>query len=362
MLPIPYTPDEITPEWLTEALRAGGHLERACVTRVQQTTIGEGVGFMGSLTRLELAYDRPEPGAPGSLIAKLPTTFAQIRQLGNMFQYFEREVRFYRELAPHMPMRVPRAYYAEFDVAADRYGLLLEEVTDARVGDQLAGATLEQARIVVREAAKFHARFWEAPELEQVEWMPRLDHPMYDTLTSIYEAAWPVFLDYQQPDYPRAAITAVAERAIAATDRTRQRLNSCRQSIAHTDFRLDNMFFGDGGEFVLIDWQLSVKSLPLLDIGYFLSQSIDTALRREHERDLLRLYHDTLIAHGEKEYDFETCWDDYRLGVLVMFIIPVVAAANVDLSNPRALPLMRALAERSTAAILDLDCVRVLGD
>jgi hypothetical protein len=70
--------------------------------------------------------------------------------------------------------------------------------------------------------------------------------------------------------------------------------------------------------------------------------------------DLLREYHKGLVEGGVKNYTFEQCFEDYRFGVLVMFVIPVTAAANVDISDPRAVPLLQELSARSTNAILDL--------
>ena len=43
--------------------------------------------------------------------------------------------------------------------------------------------------------------------------------------------------------------------------------------------------------------------------AYFLSQSLDVKTRREHECEMLRLYHDTLINHGvqPEEYSLLEC-------------------------------------------------------
>jgi hypothetical protein len=361
---IPYSAAEITPEWLTRVLREGGHIGDARVLSFGQETIGEGVGFLGELTRLTLHYDKSVPGAPASIISKMPTAFAPARDIGNAFRFFEREGRFYTDIAPEVKTRVPRCYGSVVDVAADRYVLLLEDIQGASVGDQLLGCTLEQAEIVIREAAGFHATWWDNPQLQRfASWMPTMADPMYDYLAPLWEQSWPAFLEFQAEDYPREKITPVANRALAAMQATRAKVGALPQSIVHSDFRLDNMFFGDPkGEtpFALIDWQLTLRGSPLLDIGYFLSQSLDIGLRRANEDRLLRDYHAILVDNGVRNYSFEQCWDEYRFGVIAMFVIPVTGAANLDSSNPRAVPLIRAMAERSTAAILDLDAAATL--
>ena len=363
---IPYSAAEITPEWLTHTLRKGGHIGDARVLSIDRQTVGEGVGFLGELTRLTLHYDRAVAGAPASIVSKMPTAFESARTLGNAFRFYEREGRFYTDVAPEVRTRLPLCYGSVVDVEADRYVLLLEDIQAASVGDQLIGCTLEQAEIVVREAAGFHATWWESPQLKRfATWMPTLADPLYDYLGPLWEESWPAFLDFQAEDYPRDAITPIANRSLAVLEKTRAKAGALSHSIAHTDFRLDNMFFGDPkGEmpFVLIDWQLTLRATPLIDIGYFLSQSMDIDLRRDNEARLLREYHAVLLDKGVRNYSFEQCWEEYRFGVVAMFVIPVTAAANVDSSNPRAVPLIRAMAERATAAILDLDAGATLPD
>ncbi len=355
---IPYSSADITPEWLTAVLREGGHIGGATVTAVEKAIVGEGIGFLGELTQLTLTYDRPAAGAPATLISKIPTAFQQARDVGNAFRFYEREGRFYDEVAPHVDLRVPKCYYNAIDPAADRFLLLLEEIRDAEVGDQLLGCTLEQARTVIPAIAKFHAGWWQSPQLDRLAtWMPTMCDPLYDYIEPLWRQSWDTFLDLQAEDYPREAMTPIANRSVDLMNQTRAKLDSLPMSIAHTDFRLDNMFFGAPGSatpFAVIDWQLTVRSSPLLDIGYFLSQSLDTELRRAHEMELLRDYHRVLVENGVRNYSFDQCFDDYRFGIQVMLVIPVTAAGTLDTSSPRAIPLMRVMAERATAAILDL--------
>ena len=51
-------------EWLDTALRRSGVLSTATVRSVSAANLGLGVGIMGEVSRLSIAYDKPEPGAP----------------------------------------------------------------------------------------------------------------------------------------------------------------------------------------------------------------------------------------------------------------------------------------------------------
>ena len=70
---IPATVEEITPHWLTQALRSTGVIKNATVTSAYKDDKAFG-GITGSLARLLLSYDQDEEGAPQSLIAKLPAS------------------------------------------------------------------------------------------------------------------------------------------------------------------------------------------------------------------------------------------------------------------------------------------------
>ncbi len=360
---VPATMNDITPEWVTEALREGGHIGSARVVSFDGETIGEGVGFLGELRRLHLHYDREQAGAPATLIAKVPTAFPEARNVGMQFRYYERENRFYEQVAPHVGLRIPRAYYTGTDVEAGNFVLLMEDLGGvAHIGDQLAACDLATAEMVVGELAKFHAAWWNHPMLEKLDWMPRVNAPVQLYAGQLYQEAWPGFVARYGSGLS-ARMLDVGQRLGPAWNAIMDDYAKGQAFISHTDFRLDNMLFGKQGSpvrFAVIDWQLCVRGGGLYDLGYFVSQSLPVELRRSAERDLIRLYWDTLTAHGVSDYPFERCWDDYRIAVLVALIIPVNGAVNLDLSNPRAVELMDALTLRSTTAVIDLDAGELL--
>ena len=93
---IPERLDDLTPEWLTEALREGGHLEGAGeVTSVEREILGEGEGFMGDIARLRLWYEGGE--GPASVVAKMPRP--ENRAFGELVGAYERESCFYEEFS-----------------------------------------------------------------------------------------------------------------------------------------------------------------------------------------------------------------------------------------------------------------------
>jgi thiamine kinase-like enzyme len=131
------------------------------------------------------------------------------------------------------------------------------------------------------------------------------------------------------------------------------------RTFVHTDFRLDNLFFGDGGVTV-IDWQLSTRSSGVYDVAYMLSQSMDVELRREHQAEIIGAWHERLCQAGVGDYSLEQANADYAASVLVCLVIAVAAGADMDLGNERGEALVRGISERAFSAALDVDWKGVL--
>src|SRR3972149_919826 len=168
-LPIPAGLDDVTPEWLTAALRASGALREAKVTSVSAQLLGAGEGFLGQAGRLAPTYDRPEAAAPESLVVKLASSSASTRKLALELGLYEREVRFYQELRPHVALPAPYCHAAAFEASTGRFLLLLEDLRAMRQEGHLAGAR-ESLELAVDTLAALHAQWWESPRLKLFDW------------------------------------------------------------------------------------------------------------------------------------------------------------------------------------------------
>ena len=145
----------LTPEWLTAVLRSRGRLHEGRVTQVSKTPIGN--GMLGLNLRLVLEYDRAEPGAPRTLVAKMASLRAESRESGAALQLYARETRFYQELAPRIVTGLAPTLFADVSADGRHFCLLFEDMGPARGGDQLAGCGIEDARAAMVAAAALHA-------------------------------------------------------------------------------------------------------------------------------------------------------------------------------------------------------------
>jgi hypothetical protein len=74
------------------------------------------MGLTGQLRRLRIRYDKAEPGAPSSLLAKFSALYTEVRAAVHSMGFYEREIGFYREFAADCPVRTPRCYFGEVEI------------------------------------------------------------------------------------------------------------------------------------------------------------------------------------------------------------------------------------------------------
>ena len=128
------------------------------------------------------------------------------------------------------------------------------------------------------------------------------------------------------------------------------------RTLCHGDFRADNLMFAprEGGAILItVDWQAPLQARGAFDVGYLMSMSVTTEVRRAHEPVLLHGYHDKLVAAGVEDYAYDEFFHDYRRGLLVGFTYVVHSGAVADLANPVAEGLLDSAVRRLDAAVQD---------
>jgi aminoglycoside/choline kinase family phosphotransferase len=359
---VPMLVTDLTPEWLTSALSTSGALTSGTVTGVQAQIIGEGVGMVGQLARLTISYSSDATPLPPHMIAKLPSPYEANRAQMQMFRYYTREALFYREVALRAGVRAPLCYWSAIDFENNLSALLLEDLGHLEVSDQIAGMTPEHAERAIRAVASLHAKWWASPELDELEWMDYGNGPVTMQAVPLFDYAWPVFLSngFEKLLSPEQIALGAAVNKHFGT--LLNDFGGDPRTICHTDFRSENMFFGEPGseeDVVILDWQLTTRSGGPYDVAYLLAQSLTTADRRQHEDRLLALYHQCLVEGGVS-ITFDEVRDAYRIALMVCLIIPISVGGTLDMANERGRQLAETITERTFAAAIDQKCHALL--
>ncbi|UAB77501.1 phosphotransferase [Erythrobacter sp. SCSIO 43205] len=320
----PVHPDQVTPDWLNTVVTGSDAGQHGAVTAVAWSPIG--TGQVGDSVRFDLTH---EGGGTSTLAAKFAAEDETSRTTAKMMRLYEKEVRFYREIAPHLSARVPQTYACEVSEDGGEFILLFEDLGPARGGNQIAGCTIEDARQGIRQAAAIHASTWGRGELIGKEWL-KAPEPVIAQLNAMYPHAQATFRERYanvlEPEYME-----LCERYAPYFAALGEYFKPA-QCLVHGDFRLDNMLFdikGGAEPIAILDWQTVASGRGMSDVAYFLGTGIGNDLRRAHEDELLQLYLDEMNARGVS-LTREDIWLDYRIGALSGLSTGVFSAAFVE--------------------------------
>jgi aminoglycoside phosphotransferase (APT) family kinase protein len=377
--PLPALPEDITPAWLTAALRETGALNQAEIAQVTWERIGDGRGLTGILARLRLGYASPKEAAsrPLSLIAKFPmasqgtlSTYRAAQQhdpaaFRRHYERCAREVWFYQTIAPFGDVPTPRCYYGAADEETGNVVLLLEDMQASRAGDVLQGCSVDEAAQVLHAIAPLHARWWVSAHLQTfsglAQWVGDV-HARQDRYT---RQVGPFLARFGQ-QLP-AAVQEVVDRLRFSYARVLTGLAEAPQTLIHADLHLDNLFFSPPGQMppvTVLDWQSACLGPAAVDVALFLFGSLPVEPRRVAADALLQDYHRLLGARGVSGYSAQQVLDHCRLALLWQMAGTVgwLSAADLNTLQGRERALVEAALgdERLIAALQDYDVLTLL--
>lgn len=346
---IPSGPEDVTAGWLSDVLGAD-------ITDVRVTPVG--TGQTGATYRLVPTYAGGPGGHPVTLVAKLPSQDEEVRQ--RVALGYRAEYAFYTEAAGTLQVPLPRVYHCAIDRDGADFVLLMADLAPAVQADQIRGCSEQEARLAAAALAGLHGPRWCDPRWLSFSGatMPRADSAFAAGLGQLAVSA------------AETTVAKLGERMSAADRATLAEAAAAiepwllvapeRFALLHGDFRADNLLFDPARSRVtVVDWQTLTVGLPARDLSYFAATSLASDLRAGAERGLVEVYHDALLRHGVAHYDRETCWQDYRLGVLQVPLITTFGfafAAATDRGDDMVLTML----ERGCRAIRELGTLDLL--
>ena len=348
MAEVVHTPEDLSAAFLQEALGSGPITDFG-IERI-------GTGQMSNSYRVALAYDGGTAG-PSTVVVKLAAEDATSRATGVGLGAYEREVRFYRELAPRLgDGHLAACHAVRFDEREGWFTLVLEDVAPAVQGDQIAGCTVAEAHAAMLALARLHAPVFGDPQLGATPWLNQ-ESPLNQALLT---QLWPGFLErYGERVAPEHQ--ALCERLLESLDGWAADRRP-PLGLVHGDYRLDNMLFGAPGSpraVTVVDWQTVGWGPVMTDVSYFLGGGLPLPERRAEEEQLVRAYHEALQAEGVRGFDWDACWTGYRRQTFAGIVMAVAASMLVERTDRGDDMFMTTLARHAQQA-LDLGADELL--
>lgn len=349
---IPRSPQDITPAWLGSVL--GTEISAVDVVAI-------GTGQTGATYRVTASYPTATraPQTPATFAVKLPAQDDEVRE--RVALGYASEVEFYSAVTGQVAIPVPGCFHSEISSDGKDFVLVLADMAPAEQGDQIAGCSPAEAELAVEALAGLHGPSWNARQFFDLPSivMPKPgDEAAAKGMGDVAVMAADITLDKlgasiseQDRDTLLTSMGLVTEWLLAVPDRF---------SLMHGDYRLDNLLYDpDRTRVTVVDWQTIGLGLPSRDLAYFTATSLAPDARAQVERGLVERYHAALLRHGVTDYDIETCWHDYRLGVLQAPLITALGTAFAS-STERGDEMMLTMLHRGCRAIRELESIDLI--
>ena len=344
-------PDDLTAGWLTEAIGAG---------RVGSFTVDRiGTGQMSECYRVHLSYS--SGSGPASVVLKVAASDPVSRGTGHALGLYEREVRFYADVAPFLGDAadgpIATCYHASYRPETGIFTLLLDDAAPAEVGDEIRGAQIGDAKLALTQLGRLHAPLIGSDSLSAAEWLNRETPVNQELITGLFAG----FVDrYGEAITPEQRL--VCQKMVDAFDAyvADEAAAGRPQGLVHGDYRLDNMLFGRPGslrDLTVVDWQTVTWGPAMTDVAYFLGCALPADERRAHYDELLAAYHEGLGA------DPPLTLADVREGVrrqsffgVMMTIVSSMLVERTERGDTMFLTML----ERHSGHVLDTEALEVL--
>jgi hypothetical protein len=361
-MPLPETPDDITPALLGRSLGLS-------VRSVDCEVIGEERGFTGVIARAHL---RGEPDLPASIIVKLPmaprasatawTLFAAASDEAkrNHYARARQEIDFYRDIAPILGDAAPHAHALVDDPAALRLMLLLEDVASSRPGDVLEGCSTDDAATILGAIGPLHRWGWQRPLPDMPAWTG--DPAAYQQRL---RQRSPLFLE-RYGDRISPAIRRLIDRMGAGIAAMLHTLDAAPHTALHGDLHLDNVQFdvADDRPVVILDWQGVAHGPAVVDLIEIIAGSLPADAEPTRDTELLNLWHGSLPEPIRAAYPLARLADDFGRALVRRFagIVGWLARADLQALNEREARITEAALDdgRFIGALQRHDVMRLL--
>ena len=346
----PASLDAITPEWMTAALSSN-----------YPGTVVQGLRSLkvinGTATKVRYQLDFAPGKNPHQLQSSLWVkggfeVHSAATAAGN-----RNEACFYRDVAPLLDCNTPASLYQSICPKTGEGLVLLEDLLtrNATFCDLTQPLTVAQTAAVLGMQAKYHAALWDSPRLHALSWLSTggfiVENGIVDYFFTLWEtsAALPRF-DYV-PEQVRASRNKLKPAVLTMLETNR----NDAICFVHGDTHMGNLFIDGAGKPGYIDWQAIMRGSWAFDVAPLIVSALPVALRRAHERELLQHYLDRLVAYGAKAPSFDEAWLGYRRFALWSFMF-ALCPPQFQLEQNCC-----AVAERASAAVLDLETLAALG-
>jgi Phosphotransferase enzyme family len=348
---LPRTVEELTPQWLAQALQSRCPGIGVVSFKVDNILWGTATKVLVDVTyKNHQSYQIPNKLCiKGELDEKLRAQLAGVTMTGTQV-----EAGFYNDIGPKLGVPMARHWYADWEPGM---GILILD-NMAASGYTFGAPTKPWTPELVGKAldilAILHGSTW-GKSFPDVPWL-QVGSPVHRGYAEFLmsEKHWKE--QFSNPDaYPLTHYATDRERSLRGWRAMWAYDDANSHCLVHGDTHLGNMCIDPAGNPFFIDWAAPSISHWGIDVAYFVTGSLSVADRRANEKDLLRRYLDGLARNGGPRLEWDAAWADYGRHLLQGLLWGVLPPTM----QPRE--YVAAMGERYCVAMQDHDTFSALG-
>ena len=303
---IPTSMHEVTDQWLIDILSSQQAFADDPISSVDRQSVGDGIGQVGEFNKVVVTT---ESSKQTTLFLKLRAPIEGMHAVALRYKMYEKEVRFYNELAAQMDVRTPEVYYADYDPETENVALLMEFLDGWHSPDQITGASHNQTLAAIKQLAAINTPYWN--RTQDLPWLPTMQTDYMQQTISDMAACSDIFFQRFGTELPISK--SDFDRIIESWPAILDGLSEGNLTLTHYDYRVENMFFSsDESEVAVIDWQLIGALRAGWDLAYLIGTNIPSEQRRANEQQYIDLYLDCMrdrgVNYSEAELRHDMKW------------------------------------------------------
>ena len=321
--------------------------------------IGEGQVGMN----LRFALESDAEHVPNSVVVKLASPDPTSRATGIALRNYEREVKFYNEIAESLDVRMPHCYFADWHEDGGDIAIVLEDMSPCEQGDQIRGCGVEEARLAVGELSRLHGPRWNDPTLWDIDWIQRRGAEDAERMHGMYAMFKTGFLD----TYTDAILRETGEEGLSLVNALESLMPKYVMgrdepyTVTHGDYRLDNLLFATpqgGVACAVVDWQTPGHGNGVGDLSYFIGAGLLPSDRQKYEWELVDLYIEGLESYG---HAIDHAWvkNHYKRESFAGLVMAVIASQIVGRTD-RGDKMFEVMATRHIQQAIENDALSLL--
>ncbi len=348
--------EQVTPAWLTELMREKNYLTQGKVSQVVKRAL-----LNRAVCPLEVTYLTDMATPPPN---RLALKFSKQKYSAELAAILgKKEVEFYNLLAPSLTTPpIVRCYEAVLDLEVGAYHLLLDDHSRTHYTPSSLETpfTKLEAEQTLDCLAYLHGTFWEDARIgKTIGQLPTEESTK--RFVAHNQANQTGFLDFTAERFSPNDRKIFEKVLSVFPDLLLKRLQAGKAvTLVHGDSYPGNFLFPYNPKqykIYLFDWQQWEVSAAAFDVAYLMSFLTypQNQNRQGLEQELLKRYHQQLLAQGVTNYDWQNFWYDYRLFTIRNLFRPFWGYTNKLWGPNRWIQLEKAL-----TAFNELDCMEIL--